>query len=291
MSASGGNGKYSNAPQTEYGGLGSYTKGVIHLNKGEKIYVYVGGQGENATSASDYKFTSGGFNGGGQGTAGGSNDQAGGGGGATDIRLVSGDWDNQSSLASRIMVASGGGGGHTYATNSSNYGNNRIVFPIINGQSLSYSGTIGQWENLTYNASASQTSGYSFGYGQGYDNLNGTHGAGGGGGGYYGGIANTNGNGGAGAGGTSYISGYKGSIAVQAEDNINPKYGCEDGTTDIECSYHYSGKKFTDTVMKSGDSYMPSHDGLEKMMGNEGNGFARISFYTEDDINEKLFRN
>ena len=31
------------------------------------------------------------------------------GGGATDVRLVSGDWDNISSLISRIMVAAGSG--------------------------------------------------------------------------------------------------------------------------------------------------------------------------------------
>jgi hypothetical protein len=75
-------------------GKGGYTSGVLKLNEGDTFYIYVGGQ-------SAY----GGWNGGGQTTYGN------GGGGATDIRLISGEWNNTTSLISRIMVA-GGGGGH-----------------------------------------------------------------------------------------------------------------------------------------------------------------------------------
>jgi hypothetical protein len=75
-------------------GKGGYTSGILKLNEGDTFYVYVGGQ--NAY---------GGWNGGGQTTYGN------GGGGATDIRLISGVWNDSTSLISRIMVA-GAGGGH-----------------------------------------------------------------------------------------------------------------------------------------------------------------------------------
>ena len=88
------------------GGNGGYTFGVIYLEKGEKLYVYVGGHGADAVVGKDAK---GGYNGGGLGTWDHSDDEAAGaGGGATDIRLISGEWNNFESLKSRIMVAAGG---------------------------------------------------------------------------------------------------------------------------------------------------------------------------------------
>ena len=72
-------------------GKGGYTSGIMRLNEGDTFYIYVGGQ--NAY---------GGWNGGGQTTEGC------GGGGATDIRLVSGEWNNEEGLKSRIMVAGAG---------------------------------------------------------------------------------------------------------------------------------------------------------------------------------------
>ena len=88
------------------GGNGGYTFGVIYLEKGEKLYVYVGGHGADAVVGKDAK---GGYNGGGLGTWDHSDDEAAGaGGGATDVRLISGEWDNFESLKSRIMVAAGG---------------------------------------------------------------------------------------------------------------------------------------------------------------------------------------
>ena len=88
------------------GGNGGYTFGVIYLEKGEKLYVYVGGHGADAVVGKDAK---GGYNGGGLGTWDHSDDEAAGaGGGATDVRLISGEWNNFESLKSRIMVAAGG---------------------------------------------------------------------------------------------------------------------------------------------------------------------------------------
>ena len=91
-------------------GKGGYTSGNIELTKGEKLYIYVGGAG-SSTRASVSEHIDGGYNGGGS-TEGQSccGRTYGSGGGSTDIRLVNGDWNDSTSLASRIMVAGGGGG-------------------------------------------------------------------------------------------------------------------------------------------------------------------------------------
>ena len=117
----------------------------------------------------------------------------------------------------------------------------------------------------------------------------------GGGGGYYGGSASTNW-GGAGGGGSSFISGHAGSIAIVSASSLTPRTGtggacCTDGTTDIECSKHYSGYVFTDTVMIDGAGYswttskqgqvqMPNPNGGYYALGtgHTGNGYARITF-------------
>lgn len=86
------------------GGLGGYTSGYIELTSDQNLYFYVGGQGQNSSI--------GGWNGGSSlsymeerfGSSG---------GGATDVRVVSGNWNDFASLKSRIMV-SGGGGGANY---------------------------------------------------------------------------------------------------------------------------------------------------------------------------------
>ena len=63
---------------------------------------------------------SGGYNGG--GTSGNQGIYNGSGGGSSDIRLVSGDWNDFESLKSRIMVAGAGGGASYYQSNNHNYG-------------------------------------------------------------------------------------------------------------------------------------------------------------------------
>lgn len=77
-----------------FGGNGAYTTGNIYLEKGQKLYVYVGQSGGNLQKAT--------FNGGGQA---GTMYYARAGGGATDVRLEAGDWNGFESLKSRIMVA------------------------------------------------------------------------------------------------------------------------------------------------------------------------------------------
>lgn len=125
-------------------GKGGYAKGEILLKKGEKYYVYIGQQGTDAVVGKDSAAT---WNGGGLGTWDHSdNETSGAGGGATDIRLVGGNWNNSESLASRIMVAGGGG-----------------------GASWTYKGGAGggiSGSNGVKAKSGTQTTGYSFGIGQ-----------------------------------------------------------------------------------------------------------------------------
>lgn len=106
--ASGGQNNWAGSLLSNFG-TGGYTSGIIKLNKCEKIYVYVGQQGANGITTSN-TLNSSSFNGGGSGM--GSSD-GNDGGGATDIRLISGNWDSFESLKSRIMVAGGSSGGAT----------------------------------------------------------------------------------------------------------------------------------------------------------------------------------
>ena len=257
------------------GGKGAYTKGLLRLEADEKVYVYVGQQPTAAT---------GGWNGGGSSSTGN------GGGGATDVRLKTGasktETDNSASLASRIMVAGGGGAGN-YASAGG----------TLRGLSVSgsYHGTGGtQVSGGIGGASTSYLSASNGSFGKGGDaGTNGSAGTGGGAG-YYGGGGGVKSDGNAtgyGAGGSSYIAGYPGTVAVTAEDDLNPKEvdgaQCATGNENSECSAHYSGKTFEEATMIAGTSEMPKHDGTEDTMtGNTGNGYARITFV---DLNKNNF--
>jgi hypothetical protein len=94
-----------------YGSAGGYTKGRIRLNSGQQLYLYPGQQGNDRRGY----IGQGTFNGGGNGSytcyvqynASFYYDWKG--GGATDVRLVSGAWNDATGLKSRIMVAGAGG--------------------------------------------------------------------------------------------------------------------------------------------------------------------------------------
>ena len=257
------------------GGYGGYSKGSIALNRGDKFYVYVGGRGTNAINGGD---ASGGWNGGGSGTWDHEDDEsAGAGGGSTDFRIIKGEWNESKSLASRLIVAAGGGGA---AYNQAG----GYAGGLIGGQAY-------------YGGIANQSSGYAFGYGGPGIFQNSNVEVAGGGGGYYGGIARSSGQSNvyraAGGGGSSYISGHTGSVAIKSETNTSPKLDSEEnvcitGSSDIECSIHYSGLVFEDTVMVDGEGYnwtttrgertgMPSISGGTEY-GHQGNGYARISY-------------
>ena len=168
-------------------GLGAYSTGEISLNAGDKLYIYVGGEGLYGSGRNVYGGPVGGYNGGGAG----GNSGSGAGGGASDIRTISGAWNNPDSLASRIIVAGGGGG------SDDNWGDN--------GSGGSAGGYISQGPtiagNVQSNLSATQTSGYALGLGESTSVYTDTGGAGGG---YYGGFV-SNSSAGGGAGGSGYI--------------------------------------------------------------------------------------
>ena len=215
---------------------GSFTSGYIYLNQNDKLYIHVGGAGLDGVKSND---VAGGYNGGGLGTWDhGDDEAAGSGGGATDIRLSTGAWDNDTGLNSRIMVAAGGGGS-SWNTSSGGAGGTII------GQNASTAGTGGR-----------QTA-VSFGKGiNGTGNGNG-NGVAGGGGGYYGGNADPSTSGStnnSAGGGSSFISGYAGVNAITSASD----------RTHMNNTLHYSNKYFIDSEMKAGIS--------------SGNGKVKISY-------------
>ena len=187
------------------GGAGGYSTGTIKLTAGEKLYFYVGFKPTvNATECHD-SINNSSFNGSAIGSCRG-------GGGATDVRLVSGAWNNINSLISRIMVA-GGGGGRYYA------GHGGVGGGLIGGTSNHNT------------AGGTQITGGGFG--------NGSKGTAIGGGGYYGGVGASAVNAG---GGSSFISGYAGVNAVANNTTI----------THTDNTLHYSGKYFITGNMTQG---------------------------------------
>ena len=56
---------------------------------------------------------------------------------------------------------------------------------------------------------------------------------------------------------------------------------------DVTTSYHKSGHVFTNTVMYAGDESMPNHAGTGTMVGNAGNGYAKIT--NLDTMSVKVF--
>lgn len=276
---------------TYTGGNGAYTKGNIQLSQGQAMFVYVGGKGADNVSYSCTEGDAGGYNGGGSlvtnqcrfGSSG---------GGATDIRLVNGSWDDFNGLKSRIMVAAGGGGanfrnngygegnggaggaliginGEEALTNGSyhrpdyepGYGVGTGASQTYGGYSIEYSlyGIIKEVKSDDYQLSAGENLGR-FGRGPiGQQS--------GGGSGYYGG--GSVGHGGAG-GGSSFISGYDGCDAI-AESSTS------DNIIHTGRSVHYTGYKFENSVMIAGNETMPEHRGNGTMVGNTGNGYAKIS--------------
>ena len=283
--------------------LGGYTSGELFLARRDVLYFYVGEKGNANRVAA--------WNGGGYG---GYYDGKSG-GGATDIRYFSTNpttqdlaWDSDIGLNSRIMVAAGGGGDGSY-----NYsGQNSSAGGLVGYRGNYYQG---HGDNRAYGFGGTQTAGgengnnvyggtgsslsSGFGYGASTNNVSSNAvntGSGGGGGGYYGGGAGgatqSGGAGHSGGGGSSYISGHAGCLAIAKGSTTATralKDGCTSSSTSIECSTHYSGLKFTNTEMIDGQGYawtttkaasstgMPTHDGTSTMMGNTGNGYAKIT--------------
>lgn len=252
-------------------GYGAYTKGTIHLKKGDTFYIYVGEKGKNNHKAS--------FNGGGYGGNGSIYGYSG--GGATDIRLMDGNWDDSESLKSRIMVAGGGGGsslgvyttagGGSYAGGLQGYSGGYYSGHAYNNQDGKGGTQIagGTNGNNIYGGTGTPYPG-SFGKGGNNDSVSDGTGAGGGGGGYYGGGAGgatkSGGSGQGGGGGSSFISGYNGCNAIN--ESLKP----------TGSSIHYSNMSFKNALMLSGREEMPNPRGTGNINGNNDHGYARIRF-------------
>ena len=264
-----------NYDATWVGGKGAYTSGRIHLEKGEVFYIYVGSQGLKASGGA-------GWNGGNVNNTYVSQYGTPGSGGATDIRIIPTStvttWNEIASLRSRIMVAGAGGSG-TYYGNGGGVG-------AAGGGLTGYTGVTSNTQGAHYYGSggtqiAAGTNTYSYG-------TPATFGIGGqsetsGGGGWYGGAGSYSYIP-SGGGGSSYISGHQGCVAVAK--NGDP---LTTSTPTIADSYSYTGYIFTNTIMVDGEGYkwtdskgdlvqMPTHDNLTKMIGNEGNGYAKITY-------------
>ena len=289
-------GAQGSTKQSSYrGGYGAYASGDISLVEGSKLYVFVGQQ-----------YVTGGYNGGGVGGKDGNN--GGGGGGATDIRYFPNEpssadlaWNSNVGLNSRIIVAAGGGGA---ATRGQNYGDGN------GGAGGGLYGYVGQFVNHAntsgYETQPSQTSSgsISISFGGGTISYSGSFGfatlnassyvATGGGSGYYGGTGAGHMGG---SGGSSYISGHTGCVAIAEGATNNPRTvkiaGCSTGTSNNECSIHYSGLYFSNTKMIDGDGYswtntkgsleqMPNPRGGKYVTGgNTGNGYAKITYVSK----------
>ena len=117
-----------------------------------------------------------------------------------------------------------------------------------------------------------------------------SYGGTGGGNGYYagGGAGFTTGSG----GGSSFISGHDGCDAINESST-------ETNIVHTGTSIHYSGLKFIDTVMIDGKGYswtnkigtktnMPTFDGTGTMVGNNDNGYAKISSLGDLNGNNNL---
>ena len=211
--AQGGDARYQNTNnlRPNSGGKGAYVKGTIRFERTTKLYLYIGGKGEDQKYI-DQTQSKGGFNGGGKGgveTHDTTYPESGaGGGGSTDLRLLKGD--NEESLKSRIMVAGAGGGG--CSTNITLSYNGFYQYSPYGGYG---GGLIG--ENITsYSFGGNQTHGI---FGKGMDGVGNSFeavgsGTGGCGSGYYGGYIIPPNNHRSfeigGSGGSSFISGHKG---------------------------------------------------------------------------------
>ena len=302
-------------PSHKYlGGHGGYTKGDIFISVTRTFYVFTGnvyGYNGGTWSNSIYGAS---------------------GGGSTDIRLIKGttgsgdNWADWESRKSRIMVAGGGGAGMArdcdlskgvpdgptkgyYGDGNGGYGGG---LKGGDGQSTNHTRAYGynqcygggqdyvgwtQYHDLGIRPASDGSISYTGSFGGVYTQTS-YNVQGGNGGGYYTGAYGSHGGPG---GGSSYISGHAGCIAVL--ENATETRNAETGKSEIQHrsdgnaidkSTHYSGLKFTNTVMIDGEGYnwttvRGSYIGTPKFSGSgvqAGNpdlvGYAKITTIPDD---------
>lgn len=177
----------SNGPGKPNANGGGYSSGNIILNKGENLFVVVGGSG---SSNSQNTQSNGGYNGGGKSGGHGTACMVGSGGGATHIATTNrGVLQNYDSYRSEVIIVAGGGGGTSQHQTGGTGGG-------INGGKSS--------DNF---AGGAQSSGYKFGLGaSGGTSTSGYGALSGGGGGWYGGSNGYSGFSCAAGGGSGYLN-------------------------------------------------------------------------------------
>ncbi|UKN01126.1 glycine rich domain-containing protein [Paracrocinitomix mangrovi] len=211
-------------------GKGGKLTASYPVEPGQKIYVFVGGKGDNATDTYQGK---GGFNGGGDGNNTGEYGPfcGGGGGGASDIRI------GGSGLEDRILVAGGGGGAGSNWPVGGDHGGDGGGLTAVDGQSKSEVGHESTGRGGTQ--SAGGIGGKWITYPKAEDGKLGRGGhapdstsGGGGGGGYYGGGAGCWSGGG---GGSSYADAKATSVNhVQGVNSDNGKVVISPGCIPLE---------------------------------------------------------
>lgn len=253
--ASGGDTYTRTARQGDIGsraGYGGYTKGMIYLEEGDTLYVFVGGQGLNSSKTAAY-------NGGGTHIAG----TCGNGGGMTHISTTNnpvpttGTWDPNGTL----VVAGGGGGADNGGGNTRGQGGGDDGGGGDGGGGLLPGGDAycdGKRSSTTdYGVTGGGMVGNTYvvqGRGQGNTVSTDT---GSGGGGWYGGRATGYYNGGAGGGSGYYDASRISEGGGMAGDNPNMP----------------NPKKPNATATPDANGYYGT------MKGNHGDGYARITFY------------
>lgn len=234
------------------GGAGGYSTGLVQLNSGDTLYVYVGGKGL-CSSETSYSLM-GGWNGGGFAYKG--SYITGSGGGATDIRIQT------NSLYSRAIVAGGGGGYSNLGYFSGGVGGGQLGGSTYD--SASYAGGGGTQVNGGISGCNSKGNG-KFGLGGSYDSACGS----------FWGYPDTGGGSGWYGGGSAAISSGGGSGWVYTStDFTNWQSG---NATDaaqwlLNSSYYLSSAQ---TI--AGNLTITNPDG-SSVTGHTGNGYARITF-------------
>ena len=237
-----------------------------NLSSNDKLYVYVGGKGQDGANEAS-RTAVGGYNGGGY-LQEGQNVFGASGGGATHIATKSGVLSSLANYKSNVLIVSGGGGGANYRNEGYGEGNggcgggitgcNGVTTNYSNGYGYGYgsggtqsaAGTL-VWYNGTGPIGSVSSSG--FGYAAATSSVMGTGAQSGGGGGYYGGGAS--GHGGAGGG-----SGYIGNTSLTSKAMYC--YNCPTSTATS-----------TYTVSTTNVSSSPT-----AKYAKSGDGYARITF-------------
>ncbi len=229
---------------TSIGGYGGYSTGIVKLNKGQILYINVGGTSNSTT---------GGYNGGGNGLSNVYGTGVGG-GGATHIATSTGLLSTLSSNQNSILIVSGGGGGATSYTNGKQY--------FSGGSGGGMNGVVGsKHQDGTTTAAGTQTGGGTFGVG---GNATAAW-AGGAGSGFYGG---TSGRYTAGAGGSGYIA----NSSLLTYDGVTKHMYCYNCTTSTADS----------TRTESNGTSSCTSETATTDCAKSGSGYAKITIIKAD---------